>query len=305
MYLNEELRKLKALGFFRNFEDKEDYYLVTCPFHGEGKERTPSMGINKYRINSNGKIVDEGFVHCFGCGYKARFTEFLSDLYGVSEFTILQKLQKDRIYEDKRNFKISFGEVRSEKVELEEVKEITVAGRKYLNNRKITDIIINKFSLGSDVRNNVVFPLINKNGEIIGIQKRGIYNKFFSNTKDLDKLNYLYGLYQLKEDKENYKDELYIVESIIDCLTLWSWGYRAVALMGAEISPFHVKELGKLPYDLVVATDNDEIGRGIRDKILKEFKGIGKKIRAFNWSNVMEKDINDLSREKFDRIKER
>lgn len=306
MNITEELRKLKDLGYFRDMEDKESYYIVTCPFHGGGREKTPSMGINKERFKSNdGYLVDVGFVHCFGCGYKNRFTKFLADIKGVSEYEILQLQQRDKIYEEKRTLSLNIVRELEDKTIIFNPLPLTLTGRQYLNNRKISDTVIDKFNIVSNKYNNVVFPLYDKDGKVVGEQARDIKRKFFNNTKDLDKKRILYGLYQLRQERYSPGEKLYVTESIIDTLTLWSWGFKAVALMGAKFSKYHIQELIKLPYDIVLALDNDEVGKKAMLEVSKLFSDKGKKINLLKWGNTIEKDINDLSREKFINIKER
>lgn len=306
MKLLQELHKLRAIGYFKDMEDKETYYLVTCPFHGEGKERTPSMGINKERFKSrDGNYVDEGYVHCFGCGYKNRFTKFLADLQGVTEFDILKQQQKEKIYEDKRNLTISITREQKSTEFIFNPIPLTDRGRKYLHGRKLTDEVIEKFNIVSNKYGNVVFPLMDKAGNIVGEQARDIDKKFFNNTKDLDKKSLLYGLYQVRAENYTPGEKLYVTESIIDTLTLWSWGFKAVALMGAKFSEYHIRELIKLPYDIVLALDNDEVGKTAMREVSRTFIKYGKKITLLKWGNTIEKDINDLNKEKFLKIKER
>lgn len=306
MRLTQELQKVRAMGYFRDMEDKETYYLVTCPFHGGGNERTPSMSVNKERFKSrDGNYIDEGYIHCFGCGYKGRFTKFLADLQGVSEFDILKQQQKDKIFEDKRNLNLSITRGKTVTEFKFNPLPLTDRGRKYLHGRKLTDEVIERFNIVSNKYGNVVFPLIDKSGNIIGEQARDIDKKFFNNTKDLDKKNFLYGLYQLKGESYTPGDKLYVTESIIDTLTLWSWGFKAVALMGAKFSEYHLRELIKLPYDIVLSLDNDEVGKKAMSEVSKVFIKYGKKITLLKWGNTIEKDINDLNKEKFLKIKER
>ena len=299
-----QLQKLKQLGYFRSFEEKEEYYFVTCPFHGGGKERTPSLGINKERLKTRKGYVEEGFAHCFGCGYRARFTKFLADIYNVPEFEFIKQEYKQRIYEESRSIKVSL----SRQEEKEEVKEVTIPltdeGRAYLHGRKISDEVIELFDIVSTENGTVVFPLKDKKGKLLGIQRRSIRQKKFFNTENLDKLQYLYGLYQVK-NKTCVKDvRIYVTESIIDALTLWSWGYRAVAIMGSKFSEYHLQELSKLPYEIVLALDNDEIGKMASKKIKDMCINRGIRISMLKWGNNIEKDVNELNKENFERIKE-
>lgn len=299
MRLSLELGKLREQGYFRSFEDKGDYYLVTCPFHSGGNERTPSMGINKNRIKSREGTLEEGYCHCFGCGYKGRFTKLLADIRGVSEFDILKEYKRDLIYDARRELVVNLNRESMRNDFNFNPKPLTDAERSYLRGRKITDEIMSRFEICSDGRGGVVFPLHNKVGEVIGIQSRNVSSKIFYNTKGLDKRRFLYGLYHVKKSGYVPGERIYVVESIIDMLTLWSWGYKAVALMGAEFSDYHYSELIKLPHDIVLALDNDEVGKSAMTEAERVFKKLGRKVYRFRWGNLPEKDINDLTHEKF------
>lgn len=300
--IDKEVSKLRSLNVFRNVEDKEEYYLVTCPFHGDGRERTPSLGINKKNLyKNNGNVVEKGFVNCFACGYKARFTKFLSDIYKVPEFDIIVQFKRDKLFEERREIDVKFSRNTKESKKKEiinyEPLPLSSKGREYLIKRKLDIDILQEFKITSDKNDNVVFPLIDKDGDIIGLQARGTSTKYFNNTKNLDKLNFLYALYQLK--KEKYVGLVFVVESVIDCLTLWSWGFRGVALMGVVFSEFHIQELIKLGCPIILAFDNDEAGRLATDKMSRVLVGRGIRCSKLKWSREdREKDINDLSKSK-------
>lgn len=300
MSILREINALRNGGYFRDFEDKEDYYLCTCPFHKDGKEKTPSFSINKKRIKTHKGILEEGYVHCFGCGYKGTFTRFLADVRGVSEFEILKQMRKDLIWEDKRELLLSLNRT-EEKKEFEiNVLPLDSNGRAYLKNRKLSDEVIERFGIGSDKYSNIVFPLVDKVGEVIAEQKRAIREKKFYNTEGFDKMAYLYGLYQVLTDLES--DTVYIVESIIDCLTLWSWGYNSIALMGSKYSDYHITEICKLNKHIVLALDNDDVGKSAMFKLKNVLVKKGRRVDVIRWGNTREKDINDLTKEKFEKL---
>lgn len=300
MDIKAELNKYRANGFFKNISIKNDYVLVTCPFHNNGKERTPSMGIATKRIHKGNLKVEEGYVHCFGCGYKARFSKFLADIRGVSELEVLKEFTKDKIYINQRDFDIkfkinskSFGDL---KLNIDGFDEDCY---EYLIKRNIGASVIEQFHLGGEDKK-VIFPLLNKKDKVIGYQKRDICKKQFYNSEDLAKLDFLYGLNEVI--RSNCKDYVIVVESIVDCLTCWSYGIPSVALMGSELGEYHLKELSKLSNKIILALDNDEVGKEANKIILEKFKFVGRVAYIFKWGNYGEKDINDLSKIKFEKI---
>lgn len=302
--IRDELNKLRGEGYFRDFEDKESYYLATCPFHSEGKEKTPSFSINKKRFRKNDFYVEEGYVHCFACGYKARITKFLADIRGVDEYDILKEARKNIIFAEKRDLNIIF-EVEEQRVDIkmDECIDLQADGLQYLGHRKISKDVCKLFNI-KQRNGQVVFPIYSKKGQVVATQGRSIVGKHFFNTENFEKMNYLYGLYELLQSEQS-EGAIYVVESIIDCLTLWSWGFRAVALMGAKFSKVHIKELVKLPNEIVVATDNDVVGKQVAKDLVAELRAKGKKAKSLNWNGMIQKDINELSVDIFKKIKDR
>ena len=56
--------------------------MARCPFHGDGKESTPSMTVND----------EKGMYYCFGCGQSGDVFTFLQELEGVDFRGALMKL---------------------------------------------------------------------------------------------------------------------------------------------------------------------------------------------------------------------
>ena len=92
---------------------------------------------------------------------------------------------------------------------------------------------------------------------------------------------------------------VYVVESQINCLTLWQWGYPAIALFGTG---------SKKQYDIlnrsgirnyILCFDGDDAGRKATQRFIDNLK-------SDVFISVKQipdgKDVNDLTKEEFDKL---
>ena len=183
---------------------------------------------------------------------------------------------------------------------------------KYWTKRGITDDnIIELFDLGYDQRTNcITFPVRDIDGNCLFVARRSVKTKWFNYPKDVEKP--LYGLYELskfwkgeyrvdeipEESIHPFVQEIYITESMIDCLLLWQAGKYALALNGTG-SREQIDLLRKLPNrHYVLATDNDEAGLKARSKLRKALAS-SKLITEILFPDGI-KDIGDLGVEHID-----
>jgi DNA primase len=165
----------------------------------------------------------------------------------------------------------------------------------YFTNRGISIEVQQLFGLGVTIDGSIVaMPWVDVNGNIINIKYRQIkFKAFFFEKGGKAVHNHLYGLYYCRLRKAK---RVYICESEIDALTLWSHGYYAVAVGGSSMSDKQ-KQLLKSSgvEELVIVTDNDVVGNRFRDKLVDDFGGIFKLLRWQFPEKV--KDINDMTGE--------
>lgn len=170
----------------------------------------------------------------------------------------------------------------------------------YWTERGITDDnIIELFDLGYDKKTNeIIMPNYNKDGKCVFVARRSVIGKRFSYPKNAEKI--VYGIYQLYQ-LEKFPKEVYITESMIDCILLWQAGYYALALNGTG-SELQFKQLRDIPCrHLILATDNDKAGQQAREKIKKNIKN--KLITEIEFPSDI-KDIGDLGKaRRFEDIK--
>lgn len=294
--------QLYARGIIR-FNDikigSEDL-IVTCPIHKEGQEHKPSCGISLYEKNN----FPEGTVHCFTCGYVAKFEEMISHCFGyddngaygkrwlISNFLAIDvEMRKPFLDFDNLKQKVS---KQTDFVSEDELKQYRYY-HDYMFKRKMTKEIIIKFDLGYDVeRDCITFPVCDEKGNCLFIARRSVKGKYFNYPTGVDKP--LYGLHLVPKDCKS----VIICESIFNALTCWVYGKPAIALLGTG-SDSQIQKLKKLNFrHFTLALDPDSAGDKGTNRIVKKLTN-----KLISRLIIPEgKDINDLTKEEFDNLEE-
>lgn len=287
---------LSHIDRLNTIEHKNTGLRFTCPFHGDGKERTPSCEI---LLEDKGD-TPAGTVHCFGCGYKAGLVKFIADclnityrsatewLLSVSNYS-LQETVRD--IPDLELIENTTKVNNMSLVTLDELREYDFI-HPYMFQRKLTDEIIQKFEVGYDPKMDALTFPVYVNGNCLFVAKRRVSYKRFDMPKMEQKP--IYGLDYVKGN------EIILCESVIDALTCWVYGKEAVALFGTG-SEYQLDLLNKIKSRVVIiATDGDEAGRNAAKKIAKKLTN--KLVMRLPLPDG--KDINDLSKEEFDKLYE-
>lgn len=303
-----ELRKqleLNGVKRFAKFIDSGNNIQTNCPFHKEGQERKPSFGINK----------NTGECHCFGCGWSGTLSEMISNCFGKDDFGDYGNKWLIRNFlsvavESRPDIDVDF--CRRKKITSETKKYISEQEldsyrytHPYMYKRKLTDEIIDLFDIGYDKSTEcITFPNRDINGNCLFIARRSVKTKFFNYPQDVEKP--VYGLYECnicaKTIKNWFPDEIIICESMIDALTCWVYGKYAVALNGTG-NENQFKTLRNMPNrKFILATDMDEAGLKARERIRQSLGN--KLVTEYVWDINIAKDINDMSKEYFESLKE-
>lgn len=295
-------RQLELNGIKRFYKliDTPNNTMVCCPFHKEGQEHKPSMGIYK----------KDGTCHCFACGWVGSLQEMISNCFGyddmglfgskwlIRNFLTLQVEERKDIELDYSRNSVSIDNNRNF-VTAEELDSYRWT-HPYWAKRGIKDeYIIELFDLGYDKKTNcITFPIRDKNGNCLFVARRSVCEKYFNYPSGVEKP--LYGLYELYQQKI-FPNEMIVCESMLDALTCWQYGKYAVALNGLG-NDLQFKQLRDLPCrKLILATDNDEAGMKARKRIAKN---VTNKILTQYIGFNDKKDINDLTKEEFDNLEE-
>lgn len=259
---------------------------ITCPFHSDGRERTPSCFIR----------TSDFTFHCFGCGEKGGIGKLIASCMNIpykdAEAWLINKYGSDISSEV-----ISLEPIRLNEIELdndlidESILSTLESYHPYMKQRKISDEIIKKYELKYDPKDqSIVFPVRNELGQLVGLTRRNVNYKRFELWKFRNKPVYL--LYDILRNNIRH---VVCVESQINALYLWSCGIPSIALLGTGT---------KYQYDLLrkscilyytLCFDGDEAGRKGAERFKEAMKGVfideiempeGKDINDFDESTV-------------------
>lgn len=275
----------------------KDNIAVTCPIHKDGYERNPSCNIYTSRDNDN---VEYGRVHCFTCGYSASLPEFINACFDETDPSFgeewLLEHFGDSSEDDVRYLpEIILPKYNKKKFMNESILDTFAFYHPYMWQRGLSKQVVDFFKIGFDNKSKmIVFPVWDESGNLVMLTRRSVVDKRFYIDEDADKPVYLLNTI----NEYNYK-EVYVCESQINALTLWSWGYPAIALFGTG-SQYQYNILNKCGVrHYILCFDGDEAG----DKGIYRFK---KNIRkdVFVTQKVIpnNKDVNDLTKEQFDNL---
>ena len=271
---------------------------ISCPVQKDGLENKPSCNI----YIGDDENITWGTAHCFACGFKGSLAHFVAEACNknISWAQNWLKLNFTEYTLDSNTVAIDEPIVLNTNIKKnnffdDSILENFQSWHPYMEKRKLSKEVCEKYDVKYDPKEKcIVFPVRNLNGKISFLTRRSVESKRFIIDKNIDKDIYL--LYDILND---HIKSVYVCESQINALTLESWGYRAIALLGTGTE--HQYELhnkaGIINYYLCL--DGDEAGRnGIR-KFIANVKN------AFiSIVNIPEgKDVNDLTKDEFEKLK--
>lgn len=264
------------------------YWMVCCPYHKNGLERRPSA---QFRDK-------DGLFYCFAC----KKAHSLPDVIGYCLNTNGYSWMRDHFDSEtiaSRHVDINFEQEEVEFIDKDELKKYRYF-HPYMFERKLSKDVIRKFDVGFDKNTNcLTFPVKDRYGNILFIARRSVEKKFFNYPSGAVKP--LYGEYELfREIQHKQINEIYVCESMINCLTLWSWGYYAIALNGTG-SKHQYELIKQLPFrKILLALDGDKAGREGTQKLVSALK-------QHKFISIVQipkgKDVNDLSKDEFEKLK--
>lgn len=276
-----ELRKQLAeqgIHYFEKMVDSGKDVMTQCPYHKDGQERNPSMGIRK----------EDGMCHCFSCGETHPLTELIGNCFGrtdpFNEFG--KRWLRDNFgtgYIEDRKLDLNLSREPGTKEDCQEfVSEEELDSYRYyhpyMRKRGLTDDVIERFDIGYDKKtDSITFPVRDSmSGKCKFVARRKIKHKQFDLPKGVDKP--LYGEYELIKALLNSGfdlfHEVYVCEGLFDCLRLWCNGKYAVAGFGCLFSDSQIEDLENLPTrKLIFALDNDKAGIAATERLKKLVKG--------------------------------
>jgi len=285
-------------GLLRDIErENQDNIPITCPHHKGGKENKPSCFV--YCRKDNDK-VEYGRVHCFTCGYSVNLPKFVGDCFNQSEefgkSWLVQRFGSSLLIDSDYLEPIVLDHPKKHYMD-ERILNNYMYYHPYMWKRGLSKEVVDRFGVGYDKEYNAItFPVWDANDNLVMITSRSVSNKYFHIEKNKDKPVYLLNF--IKRDKIN---KVYVTESQINALTLWSWGYPAIALFGTGSSYQYDILNGSGIRNYVLCFDGDEAGLKGRDRFIKNIR---KDVLISTISIPMGKDVNDLTKEQFENLEE-
>lgn len=297
--ISDILKKLKeenTAGYLKDIgRENNNNIKITCPFHKEGKEMHPSCYVYTGRDN---EYLEYGYYKCFTCGSKGPLYKLISKCLGIGD-----EESKKWLIDNFSNTLVET-ELFLPRIELNGNQETYLDDKilnqyafyhPYLEDRGISFETAKKFQVGwNKEHNSITFPVWDRHGRLTGITERYIDEKKFNIPSDMKKPIYL-----LDFIIEEGHTSVFVCESQINCLTLWEWGYPAIALFGTGSRAQYeiLKTSGIRHYYLCF--DGDEAGRKGASRFIKY---MNKDIIITNINLPEGKDVNDLRKEEFEKL---
>ena len=281
-------------GLLKDIYVKGNDIICTCPVHKDGFERKPSCRI--YNVEDDPK-TEYGQVHCFSCGYTESFPQLIGRLFGEGEL-----FGQDWLIENYGNILVEKEEYLPEivldkpKVEKQYLVESKLLSYDYYHpymwKRKLSKEVVDTFRVGYDKdRQAITFPVYDEKHKLVMVTARSVNTKRFYIPAGVDKPVYL--LYYIME---NNIDTVFVCESQINCLYLWSLGFPSICLFGTGSDKQYkiLRKSGIRNYYLCF--DGDEAGQ----KGANRFRyNMPKDVFITELKLPTGKDVNDLSYEEF------
>jgi len=123
----------------------------------------------------------------------------------------------------------------------------------------------------------LTFPIIDKDGNVIGFSARMLENKEGAKYKNtsasyiFNKSEVIFGINLIKKERDNARKNnhdfgglpnIIIVEGQIDVITMHQYGFNnTVACLGTAITPIHARRLKQFTDDIVLLLDGDGAGK--------------------------------------------
>lgn len=289
--------KLEASnGKLHIIEPKGRNLMITCPVHKGGMESNPSCNVLNV---SDDPELEEGTTFCYTCGYKASLPQLIADIFDKD-----LEFGEDWLIDHFCNTFVQT-EIHLPNFIEEPIKENEVLDEDVLNNydyyhpymwqRKLSKEVVDKFRVGYDREHGAItFPVYDEKHNLVMITSRNVFTKRFHIPKDVQKPVYL--LYDILQRGVT---KVFVCESQINTLTLRSWGYDSIGLFGTG-SKSQLDTLKKSGIrDYILCFDGDDAGRRGAYKFKK---ALGKNVFITDLIMPRGKDVNDLTKEQFEKI---
>ena len=289
----QQLRKETNARYFKDIKEKGNQLCITCPIHKDGQENRPSCFITD---DSSDEM--NGVWHCFTCGASGTLVDlvahcFNDDILTASEW-LTERFADTFVVKETVLPEITLEHEKKNYINESELDKYSYF-HPYMFKRGLTEDVIRKFRVGcTEDGKYITFPCWDEHGNLVGIFKRSTEGKQFIIPKDVDKPIYL-----LNFIKQEHITTVYVCESQINALYLWTFGYPAIALFGTgSKEQYEILRKSGIRH-FILCFDGDVAGdtgakrfiKNMSDDILISVKNLPRN-----------KDVNDLTKNEFDSL---
>lgn len=262
-----------------------------------------------YRESDNDTVLriykDSGNWVDFKENISGDFTSLIKKSLNLNDNEMAKAWLKDKKFNFSKNINI--------KPEIKEIKTFDKdlllkleKNHTYWLKRKVAPETLNEFLGGiaknGKMKNRYVFPIFNSKMDIIGFSGRDITNLSKIKWKHLgDKSSWCYPLF-LNVEEIKSKKEVYLIESIGDCLALWDAGIKNIIVtFGLEISISILNILLKIDPNKIFISFNNDKHKNNAGNIAAE-KAVNKLKRYFDSKQIQiklpnKKDFGEMTTE--------
>jgi len=193
--------------------------MIKCPFH---EETMPSLSIN----------LESGIWRCFGCNKRGNFTALYKYFEKVSWREAKEKCSG--IYYEK-----SDKEKKLVNIKLPEgLISCRIKISPYLKSRGFSAEDLEPFDVFWKFSNFMVyFPIYEQNGKLISYASRKASGRDYYYPSESPHMNYLYG------ENLKLKDKVFIVEGVLDAISVNRAGFSALATFTKQFSGSQLNRL--------------------------------------------------------------
>lgn len=282
----------------KDVHEKGSELVVTCPNrdHSNGQEKIPDCHIT---LLDKSKLP-YGTFNCFACGASGSFVKFVALCFD-SSIDYAKKWLITNYGKESTEITLDLEPIdlsKAKKAEYldEKVLDSFQSYHPYMDKRKLTPKVCEAFKVKYDPKSEcLVFPVWDEQNRLWMLTRRSVKSKMFYIDKDKEKPVYLMNVIKNKDIQE-----LVVVESQINCLTLWGWNIPAVATFGCNITPKQMEIFNKSNLrHIFLCFDGDAAGYKGTKKFIKN-------IRPDILVDIIQmpagKDVNDLTEEEFNAL---
>ena len=275
----------------QDIKDKHSYISVTCPHHKNGMEKKPSCSI----YCGDSPNIELYTCNCFTCGFKGPLYHFIGECFDADD-NFGKEWLIARFGNTLTNTQSLYLPKIEKKLDVLNYMDVNILNNfqsyhPYMTQRKLTQEVIDKFQIKYDPSCKcIIFPVYDEHNKLIMLTKRSVESKQFYIDKNIQKPVYL-----LNNALNNNYKTLFVCESQINALTLYTYNLPAIALFGTGSShQYDILNKSGIK-QFILCFDGDEAGeKGIK-KFQNNIKG--------SFITILHlppgKDVNDLTKEEF------